>query len=111
MASSSCNHWTILFIIFGLAFLIAICKLAETESLGAVLNIGEAIKDISKVGIVKILAILVVFLILSIIVGFIVSLFGDGTIGGIIGAIIDAICTLYLTFFYNRAIGLAYSDT
>lgn len=100
----------ILFIIFGLAFLMGVCKLAETESLGAALNIGEAIKDISKVGIVKILAIIVVFIILSMIVSAIVSIFGDGSIGGIIGAIINGICGVYLTFFYNRAIGLAYSD-
>lgn len=100
----------ILFIVFGLAFLMAACKLAETESLGAALNIGEAIKDISKVGFVKILAILIVFVILSIIVSLIVSIFGDGSIGGTIGAIINGICTVYLTFFYNRAIGLAYSD-
>ena len=100
----------ILFIIFGLAFLMAICKLAETESLGAALNITAAIKDISNVGLVKIIAIAIVFIILTFIVSFIASLFGNGTIGGIIGAIISGICSTYLTFFYHRAIGLAYSD-
>ncbi len=100
----------ILFIVFGLAFLMAACKLAETESLGAALNIGEAIKDISRVGIVKILAIIVVFVVLAFIIGLIVNIFGNDGILGIIGAIINGICTVYLTFFYNRAIGLAYSD-
>ena len=100
----------ILFIVFGLAFLMAACKLAETESLGAALNIGEAIKDISRVGIVKILAIIVVFVVLAFIIGLIVNIFGNDGILGIIGAIINGICSVYLTFFYNRAIGLAYSD-
>ena len=100
----------IIFIVFALAFLMGVCRLAETESLGAALNIPEAVKDISKVGFVKILAIIVVFFILAMIVGFIVSLFGSDSIIGLIGAIINAICTTYLLFFYNRAIGLAYSD-
>ena len=100
----------ILFIVFGLAFLMAACKLAETESLGAALNIGEAIKDISRVGIVKILAIIIVLVVLAFIIGLIVNIFGNDGILGIIGAIINGICSVYLTFFYNRAIGLAYSD-
>lgn len=100
----------ILIILFAFGLLMAICRLAETESLGDALNIPEAIKDISKVGIVKILAIIVVFIILSYVVSAIVGIFGDGTVGGIIGAIISGICNAYLLFFYNRAIGLAYSD-
>lgn len=100
----------ILFIVFGFALLMGICRLAKTESLGAALNISEAIKDISAVGIAKILVILIVFAILSIIISAIVSIFGNGTIGGTIGAIINGIGTVFVTFFYNRAIGLAYSD-
>lgn len=100
----------ILFIVFGLAFLMAACKLAETESLGAALNIGESIKTITKVGIAKILAIIIVFVVLAIIVGIIVGIFGNDGFLGVIGGIINGICSVYLTFFYNRAIGLAYSD-
>ena len=100
----------ILFIVFGLAFLMGVCRLAETESLGAALNIGESIKDISKVGIAKILAIIIVYVVITLIISIIVSIFGNGTIGGIIGGIINGIGTVYTLFFCNRAIGLAYSD-
>lgn len=101
----------ILFIVFAFGLLMGICRLAKTESLGDALNIPEAIKDITKVGIVKILAIVVVFLVISLIVSFIVGIFGNlGDIGTAIGAIIQGIINVYLLFFYNRAVGLAYSD-
>jgi hypothetical protein len=100
----------IIFIVFALAFLMGVCRLAETESLGTALNIPEAVKDISKVGFVKILAIIIVTIVLALILGMIVSIFGTDGFIGLIGAIINAICTTYLLFFTNRAIGLAYSD-
>jgi hypothetical protein len=101
----------ILFIVFAFGLLMGICRLAKNESLGDALNIPEAIKDITKVGIVKILAIIVIFIVLTLIATLIVSLFGNlGDIGTIIGAIIQGIINVYLLFFYNRAVGLAYSD-
>ena len=88
-----------------------VCRLAKTESLGDALNIPEAIKDITKVGIVKILAIIIIFIVLSIVVSLIVSLFGYlGDAGTFIGGIINGIANVFLLFFYNRAVGLAYSD-
>jgi len=101
----------ILFIIFGFGLLMGVCRLAKTESLGDALNIPEAIKDITKVGIVKILAIIIIFIVLSIVVSLIVSLFGYlGDAGTFIGGIINGIANVFLLFFYNRAVGLAYSD-
>ena len=101
----------ILFIVFGFALLMGVCRLAKTESLGDALNIPEAIKDITKVGIVKILAIIIVFFIISLIVSFIAGIFVNlGDIGTFLGALIQGILNVYLLFFYNRAVGLAYSD-
>ncbi len=101
----------ILMIVFAFALLMGACRLAKTGSLGEALNIPEAIKDITKVGVVKILLILIVFIVISMIVSLIVSLFGGlGDIGSLIGAIINGIVNAYLLFFYNRSIGLAYSD-
>ena len=98
----------ILFIIFALAALMGQCRLAKTENLGNALSIGEAIGDITRVGIVKlILFIIVVFIIvfiLALIVGFISQL------NSIVGGILTGILGVYITFFVSRATGLLYSD-
>ena len=96
----------ILLIIFAFAFLMGECRLAKTDSLGYALNFGEAIKDISRIGVVKILAVLIIICIIVAILNFISGLFGTGIIGSIISAIISA----YLLFFTSRASGLLYSD-
>lgn len=96
----------ILLIIFAFAFLMGECRLAKTDSLGYALNFGEAIKDISRIGVVKILAVLIIICIIVAILNWISSLFGTGIIGSIISAIISA----YLLFFSSRASGLLYSD-
>lgn len=98
----------ILFIIFALAALMGQCRLAKTENLGNALSIGEAIGDITRVGIVKlILFIIVVFIIvfiLALIVGFISQL------NSIVGGILTGILGVYIIFFVSRATGLLYSD-
>lgn len=96
----------ILLIIFAFAFLIGECRLAKTESLGYALNIGEALKDIKEIGVVKIFAVLIIVAIIAAIVNWIGGLFGTG----IIGSIISAIITAYLLFFTSRASGLLYSE-
>ena len=84
------------------------CRLAKTEDLGNALAIGEAIGDISRVGIVKVLLfiilIFVIAFILALIVGFIYQ--WNGTVGGRLMGILG----VYLTFFVGRATGLLYSD-
>ena len=82
--------------------------MAKTENLGNALSIGEAIGDITRVGIVKlILFIIVVFIIvfiLALIVGFISQL------NSIVGGILTGILGVYIIFFVSRATGLLYSD-
>lgn len=98
----------ILFIVFALANFMAKCRLAKTDSLGDALAIGEAIGDISKVGISKLLAVVILVAIILIIIAFIVALLAS--LNNILGSIILGIAAVYFVFFYNRAIGLLYSD-
>ena len=108
------QHWlsgiisAIVSIIFGLALLMGQCRLAKTEDIGYALAIGDAIGDISRVGIVKLLLfIILVFIIVFVLVilcGLILR--WNGTIGGILMGILG----VYIAFFSSRAVGLLYSD-
>ena len=98
----------ILFIVFALANFMAKCRLAKTDSLGDALAIGEAIGDISKVGIGKLLAVVILVAIILIIIAFIIALLAS--LNATLGSIILGIAAVYFVFFYNRAIGLLYSD-
>ena len=95
-------------IIFGLALMMGQCRLAKTEDLGYALSIGDAIGDISRVGLVKLLLfVIVIFIIvfaLLVIVGAILK--WNATVGGILMGIIG----VYLSFFTSRATGLIYSE-
>ena len=98
----------ILIIMFALAEFMARCRLAKTDDLGDALAIGEAIRDISRVGIGKLLATVILVVIIGILIVFII-----GIIGGLnqtVGNILLGIAVVYLIFFYHRAIGLLYSD-
>ena len=98
----------ILVIVFALANFMAKCRLAKTDSLGNALAIGEAIGDISRVGVGKIIAtvilIMLILVIVSIIIAFVINL------NNIIGSILLGIFVVYFVFFYNRAIGLLYAE-
>ena len=104
----------VLIILFAFALLMAQCRLAKTEKIIDSLNIQESFNDISKVGIVKILAVIVVVfiialvleLILSAIVGILVPL----GIATYISLVLSALIGAYVFFLSNRAIGLMYSD-
>ena len=108
------QHWLsglismILSIIFGLALMMGQCRLAKTEDLGYALAIGDAIGDISRVGIVKLIAFIIIIVIiavvLTVIIGFIAR--WNSTIGGILFGILG----VYLVFFTGRATGLLYSN-
>lgn len=98
----------VLTIIFSLALIMAECRLAKTEDLGNALSIGEAIGDITKVGIVKLILFIVIVFIIAFILYFIV-----GAIAGWnqnVGGILMGILGVYITFFTSRATGLLYSD-
>lgn len=98
----------ILFIVFTLANFMAKCRLAKTESLGEALAIGEAIGDISRVGIGKIIAVVFLVVVILLIILFVIGLINR--LNGIVGSILLGIASVYFMFFYNRAIGLLYSD-
>jgi hypothetical protein len=98
----------ILVIVFALANFMAKCRLAKTDSLGEALAIGEAIGDISRVGIGKIIATVVVIVVILVIIAFIIGLISNAN--ATIGNILLGIFSVYFVFFYNRAIGLLYSD-
>jgi hypothetical protein len=98
----------ILVIVFALANFMAKCRLAKTDDLGDALAIGEAIGDITRVGLGKIIATVVVIFVVLIVVAFIIGLISSAS--DIIGSILLGIFSVYFVFFYNRAIGLLYSD-
>ena len=98
----------ILFLIFTFANFMAKCRLAQSDSLGNALAMGEAIGDISKVGLGKILGTVIVIAIILVIISFIIGLISN--FNATIGSILLGIFSVYFVFFYNRAIGLMYSD-
>ena len=108
------QHWLsviltlVLFIVFGLAAFMGNCRLAKTHDLGYALDIGEAIGDISKVGIVQLILFLVIVFVIAFVLYFIGGVLSNwnSTVGGIFTGIIG----VYITFFSSRAMGLLYSD-
>ena len=98
----------ILIIIFSLAEFMGECRLAKDDSLGSALSIGEAIGDISRVGIGKLIATLVVAFIVLVILFAIIGAIAN--FNAIVGGILLGICGVYLTFFLARIKGLLYSD-
>ena len=98
----------ILVIVFALANFMAKCRLAKTDNLGDALAIGEAIGDISRVGLGKIIGTVLVIVIILVIVAFIIGFISNAN--DTIGNILLGIFSVYFVFFYNRAIGLLYSE-
>ena len=86
----------------------AVCRLAKYDSLGEALSIGEAIGDISKVGMLKVLITVIAVFIIGFIIAFICALIYN--YHNIIGGLLLGIFGVYAIFFYNRAIGLLYSE-
>ena len=85
-----------------------VCRLAKTEDLGYALSIGDAITDISKVGIVTIILFIIIMFIIVLVLSFIGVAISQWN--SIIGGILVGILGVYITFFAARAIGLLYSD-
>ena len=98
----------ILFLVFSFAQIMAKCRLAKTESLGNALAVGESIGDISRVGIGKLLATIIIVAIVFFVIYFICGAIAK--LNATVGAVLLGILGVYLVFFYNRAIGLLYSD-
>jgi hypothetical protein len=108
------QHWlsglisAIVSIIFALAMMMGHCRLAKTEDLGYALAIGDAIGDISRVGLLKLILFIILVFIIELVLFFIVFMIlnWNATVGGILLGILG----VYLTFFTARATGLLYSD-
>ena len=98
----------ILFIVFALAHFMAKCRLAKTDDLGNALAIGEAIGDISRVGFAKTIILVLIVAVILVLICIVVALFSK--INSTLGSIILGIASVYFAFFYNRAVGLLYSD-
>ena len=99
----------IIYIVFAFAQFMATCRLAKYDSLGEALAIGEAIGDISKVGMIKVLITVIAVFVIGLIIAFIITLIMQN-INATIGGILLGIFAVYFTFFSNRAMGLLYSD-
>ena len=97
----------VLFIIFSFIQVMANSRLANTDSLGEALNIPEAVKDISRIGVGKVIATLILVFIISLVIGAILSAVYQQVPQL---SILNIIVTPYLMFFTNRATGLLYSD-
>lgn len=108
------RHWImmiisiVLFFVFTLADLMAHCRLAKSDSLGEALAIGDAIGDISIVGAGKLIGSLIIIAIILILITVIIVFIA--AMNKALGAIILGIASVYFVFFYNRVIGLLYSD-
>ena len=98
----------ILYVVFALAQFMAQCRLAKTEDLGYALSIGEAIGDISKVGILNLLIFVVISILIVFLLVFIAALIArwNSYVGGVILGIVG----VYIIFFIGRATGLLYSN-
>lgn len=97
----------VLFIIFSFVQVMANSRLANTDSLGEALNIPEAVRDISRIGIGKVIATIVLIFIIALIISAILSAIYQQVPQL---SILNIIVTPYLMFFTNRATGLLYSD-
>ena len=126
------QHWVsglitiILSVIFSLAAIMAKCRLAKSEDIMDALSVGQAIGDISRVGIVKVILLIIVFIVLLLISFSIAALLvhgfstldgmvgnhvvGVGMLGNYVVGAVMGIIGVYLVFFIGRATGLLYSD-
>lgn len=98
----------ILVIVFALANFMARCRLAKTDSLGEALAVGEAIGDISRVGIGKLITTILIIIIIAVAILFVTGLVSR--INTILGNVLLGIAMVYLVLFYHRVIGLLYSE-
>ena len=97
----------ILFIIVSLIFIMAEARLANTGSLEEAFNFIEAAKDIKRIGIGKVIGLIIALLLIIFVIEVISS--AIFTFAPAL-SIFSIIITPYCVFFVQRAIGLLYSD-
>ena len=97
----------ILFIIFSFLETMAEARLANTGSLTEALNVFEAAKDIARIGVGKVIIVILLVVIIVAVIEMVLSvIFNYVPILSILSIIISP----YLIFFTQRAVGLLYSD-
>lgn len=97
----------IVFIIFAFLATMGESRLANTGSLGEALNIPEAYRDLTRIGVGKVIAVILLTVIVVAVI--------EAILGYIYGqipqlSILSIIVTPYFAFFTQRATGLLYSD-
>ena len=97
----------VVFIIFAFLQAMGESRLANTGDLGEAINIPEAFRDITRIGVGKVLAVILLIVIIILVIQAILGyLYGQIPYLSILGIIV----TPYLAFFSQRAIGLLYSE-
>ena len=97
----------IVFIIFAFLQTMAEARLANTDSLTEALNVFEAAKDIARIGVSKVIVVLLMVIIIVAIINAVLSAIYNVVP---ILSILSIIVSPYLAFFSQRAVGLLYSD-
>lgn len=97
----------IIFALFGIFEMVALAKFADTDDLGAALNIGAVIEDAKRIGIVNLIIFVIIVMIIILISSIIISLFAVIPYIGII--IATLVLGAFTMLFANRALGLLYA--
>ena len=99
----------ILYIFFSILYLIAIAKFAESDSLAESCNMINVLKKINDIGWKNYINWLIIFLVISLLLGFIMDVIGLIPIFGII--FLFLVFSPFLKMFTSRALGLIYNES
>lgn len=98
----------VLVVIFAIFETVAIARFADTGDWGAALSIGSVIEDVKKIGILQIIAFVILSIIIMVVASVVAGLIGSiPFVGIIIGTLLIG---AFVTLFFNRALGLLYSQ-
>lgn len=98
----------VLFVIFGFLLCMAEGRLAKTGSLKEALNIFESIKDMTRIGLGKVIIVILLVIVLIVIIEIILTLILNKY--PFLLSTLEIIITPYFILVTQRAIGLLYSD-
>lgn len=97
----------IVFVIFSILQTLAEARLANTGSLREALDIWGAVKDLTRIGIGKVILVLILILVITAIIEIVFTMI---VLQYLVLAILYIIIAPYLALFAKRALGLLYSD-
>ena len=98
----------IVFILFAIFELVALARFADTEELGAALDIGAVFEDVKKIGLLKIIAFVILAFIIIVIAMIISSILAVIPYIGLILSLL--IMGAFIALFYYKALGLLYAE-